>query len=150
MRSVFAQSPPSPLCDKNDCAPSSPLTPPLPLTYTPFWTIQRLSGGSLWRPLYGGYVRFCRRQCFVDANILLTPMFCLHQCFVNANVLSAPMFCRRQCFVGANVLSVPMFCHRQYFVAANILSALRFKDDYLLNILLKVPYCPAIWTGVRD
>ncbi len=51
MRSVFAHSPPSPLCEKDDCTPSSPLSLP-PITHTLFWTIQILISGSLWRPLY--------------------------------------------------------------------------------------------------
>ncbi len=95
---------------------------------------------------------FCWRQYFVNANILLmhyfvdatimlTPIFCQRLDFFDANGLSLPRFCRRQYFVNANVLSTSMFYHRQYFAATNILSALRFKDDYLLNILLMIVFC---------
>ncbi len=44
--------------------------------------------------------------------------------------------CQAKNFVVANILSPPVFCCRQYFVAANILSMFRFKDDYLLLMIL--------------
>ncbi len=104
------------------------------------WRDQHLQGavGEHQRGL--GEVSCCRlcraktvRRCFCAcANIFLRPRFCRRQYFVNANILSARIFrrreyflaqtfCRCQCFVGANILSTPMFCRRKYFAAANIL-----------------------------
>ncbi len=63
---------------------------------------------------------FCRRQDFVDAEILSMPVF------VDANILSTPIFfwlqylCLGVYFVSANILSSRIFCRRQHFYAANI------------------------------
>ncbi len=42
-------------------------------------------------------------------------------------------------FVEANILSAPVFFRPQF--DANILLALKFKDDYFLNILLMIVFC---------
>ncbi len=65
----------------------------------------------------------------MDTKILSTPVFCRQEYFVIANILSVPIF-----FVAANI------CRRQYFVATNILSVFRFKDDYLLLLIVFCVY----------
>ncbi len=51
------------------------------------------------------------------------------------------MFCRRQyCFDAADVFVAANICRRQYFVDANILSVFRFKDDYLLLMIVFCVY----------
>jgi hypothetical protein len=65
-------------------------------------------------------------QHFVDMRFLSAQEFCRREYFVNANILSTPIFSvDANISVRANILSPPIFFRRQYF-----LSVFRIKDDY--------------------
>jgi hypothetical protein len=61
----------------------------------------------------------CILYNFVWAYILSTHIFWRRQYFINANILTTPiffstlMFCQRLYFINANILLMPIFCWRQ-------------------------------------
>jgi hypothetical protein len=61
---------------------------------------------------------FCRRQYFIDAYVLLTPIYSQCQYFVDAYILSTPISC--QYFVEAYFFLTLIFCHRQGLVSTYI------------------------------
>jgi hypothetical protein len=65
--------------------------------------------------------RFCQRQFFVSAKILLMQVFCRCQYFVNTSILLTPRFCRHEHFVDTNILSTPMIYQHRVLPAPIIL-----------------------------
>ncbi len=94
--------------------------------------------------------RLCRaitvRRCFcIWANILSMQVFCRRDYFFDANILLMRVICQGQHLVDESILSTPTFFQRKFFVNSNILpppllSVFRFKDDYLLLMIVFCVY----------